>query len=100
MQSALISDDQDIMRGIGVRPNRVNTVQQSAADASGVLEAVTNRTREMSGLVEGIALTVDGGRHTDNAGCRSWPRCCGPRCPGSSRPFASLDVLIRPTFRR
>ncbi|GIE79783.1 hypothetical protein Aph02nite_57330 [Actinoplanes philippinensis] len=48
--------------------NQVNTVQQSAADAIGVLEAVTNRIREMSGLVEGIALAVDGGRHTDNAG--------------------------------
>ncbi|GIF36346.1 methyl-accepting chemotaxis protein [Actinoplanes xinjiangensis] len=48
--------------------SQVNTVQQSAADAIAVLEAVTNRIREMSGLVEGIALAVDGGRHTDNAG--------------------------------
>jgi methyl-accepting chemotaxis protein len=48
--------------------SQVNTVQQSAADAIAVLEAVTNRIREMSGLVEGIALAVDGSRHTDNAG--------------------------------
>ncbi|BEL11647.1 methyl-accepting chemotaxis protein [Actinoplanes sichuanensis] len=48
--------------------NQVNTVQQSAADAIAVLEAVTNRIREMSELVEGIAQAVDGSRHTDNAG--------------------------------
>lgn len=48
--------------------SQVNTVQQSAADAIGVLEAVTNRIREMSELVEGIAVAVDGGHQTDNGG--------------------------------
>ena len=48
--------------------SQVNTVQQSAADAIGVLEAVTNRIREMSALVEAIAVAVDGGHQTDNGG--------------------------------
>ena len=48
--------------------NQVNTVQQSAADAIRVLEAVTDRIREMSGLVEGIAVAVDGGQHAGDGG--------------------------------
>ncbi|BAL92373.1 putative methyl-accepting chemotaxis protein [Actinoplanes missouriensis 431] len=40
---------------------QVATVQQAAADAIGVLEAVTARIREMSDLVDGIARAVDGG---------------------------------------
>ncbi|KHD75487.1 chemotaxis protein [Actinoplanes utahensis] len=48
--------------------NQVNTVQQSAADAIRVLEAVTDRIREMSGLVESIALAVDGGNRAGDGG--------------------------------
>jgi methyl-accepting chemotaxis protein len=48
--------------------NQVNTVQQSAADAIAVLEAVTNRIREMSDLVEAIALAVDGGHQAEDVG--------------------------------
>ncbi|MGA5303071.1 methyl-accepting chemotaxis protein [Nucisporomicrobium flavum] len=39
---------------------QVTTVQQAAADAVAVLEAVTGSIREMSGLVGGIAAAVDG----------------------------------------
>jgi methyl-accepting chemotaxis protein len=41
---------------------QVTTVQQAAADAVGVLEAVTGSIREMGNLVNGIAAAVDG-RH-------------------------------------
>ncbi|MCA2217307.1 methyl-accepting chemotaxis protein [Wangella sp. NEAU-J3] len=41
---------------------QVTTVQQAAADAVGVLEAVTDSIREMGTLVSGIAAAVDG-RH-------------------------------------
>ncbi|MEV6298506.1 methyl-accepting chemotaxis protein [Actinoplanes sp. NPDC051861] len=47
---------------------QVNTVQQAAADAIAVLEAVTARIREMSGLVEGIAVAVDGGPQAADVG--------------------------------
>jgi len=47
---------------------QVNTVQQAAADAVGVLEAVTGSIREMSGLVNGIASAVDGGHDSGTAG--------------------------------
>jgi methyl-accepting chemotaxis protein len=47
---------------------QVNTVQQAAADAVSVLEAVTGSIREMGGLVSGIAAAVDGGRDTGTAG--------------------------------
>ncbi|MEV6349372.1 methyl-accepting chemotaxis protein [Actinoplanes sp. NPDC051851] len=43
--------------------SQVDAVQAAAADSIGVLEAVTNRIREMSDLVEGIAIAVDGGPH-------------------------------------
>jgi methyl-accepting chemotaxis protein len=47
---------------------QVNTVQQAAADAVGVLEAVTGSIREMGGLVNGIASAVDGGHESGTAG--------------------------------
>jgi methyl-accepting chemotaxis protein len=47
---------------------QVNTVQNAAADAVGVLETVTGSLREMSGLVQGIAAAVDAGHGTDTAG--------------------------------
>ena len=47
---------------------QVTTVQQAAADAVGVLEAVTGSIREMSGLVNGIATAVDGTRESGTAG--------------------------------
>ncbi|WP_328461771.1 methyl-accepting chemotaxis protein [Actinoplanes sp. NBC_00393] len=47
---------------------QVNTVQQAAADAIAVLEAVTARIREMSALVEGIAIAVDGGADPADVG--------------------------------
>ncbi|MBB2942090.1 methyl-accepting chemotaxis protein [Actinoplanes lutulentus] len=47
---------------------QVATVQQAAADAIGVLEAVTARIREMSGLVDGIARAVDGGQDVTDGG--------------------------------
>ena len=47
---------------------QVNTVQQAAADAVGVLEVVTDSIREMSGLVNGIAAAVDGGHDSGTAG--------------------------------
>ncbi|MEU8232021.1 methyl-accepting chemotaxis protein [Actinoplanes sp. NPDC048967] len=47
---------------------QVNTVQQAAADAVGVLEVVTGSIREMSGLVNGIAAAVDGGQDSGTAG--------------------------------
>jgi len=47
---------------------QVNTVQQAAADAVGVLEAVTGSIREMSGLVDGIASAVDGGHDSGTTG--------------------------------
>ncbi|GAB1642715.1 methyl-accepting chemotaxis protein [Krasilnikovia sp. MM14-A1259] len=47
---------------------QVSTVQQAAADAIGVLEAVTANIREMSSLVDGIALAVDGGRGAGSTG--------------------------------
>ncbi|KUL40648.1 methyl-accepting chemotaxis protein [Actinoplanes awajinensis] len=40
---------------------QVNTVQQAAADAVGVLEAVTHSFREINNLIDGIAVAVDGG---------------------------------------
>ncbi|GGN54379.1 hypothetical protein GCM10010112_04090 [Actinoplanes lobatus] len=48
--------------------SQVSTVQQSAADAIAVLEAVTDRIREMSDLVDGIAVAVDGGHQPDDGG--------------------------------
>jgi methyl-accepting chemotaxis protein len=47
---------------------QVNTVQAAAADAVSVLEAVTGSIREMSGLVNGIAIAVDGGHDSGTAG--------------------------------
>jgi methyl-accepting chemotaxis protein len=47
---------------------QVNTVQQAAADAVGVLEVVTGSIRERSGLVNGIAAAVDGGQDSGTAG--------------------------------
>jgi methyl-accepting chemotaxis protein len=47
---------------------QVNTVQQAAADAVAVLEAVTGSIREMGGLVNGIAAAVDGGHESGTAG--------------------------------
>ncbi|GGK98927.1 methyl-accepting chemotaxis protein [Mangrovihabitans endophyticus] len=47
---------------------QVNTVQQAAGDAVGVLEAVTASIREMSGLVNGIASAVDGGHESGTTG--------------------------------
>jgi len=44
---------------------QVNRVQQVAADAVAVLEAVTESIREMSGLTNGIAAAVDGGDELD-----------------------------------
>ena len=43
----------------------VNKVQEVAADAIAVLEAVTESIREMSGLTNGIAAAVDGGHGLD-----------------------------------
>jgi methyl-accepting chemotaxis protein len=48
--------------------HQVSTVQQAAADAIAVLEAVTGSIREMSGLVNGIAVAVDGGHDSGTAG--------------------------------
>jgi methyl-accepting chemotaxis protein len=47
---------------------QVAMVQQAAADAIAVLEAVTGSIREMSGLVNGIAAAVDGGHDSGTAG--------------------------------
>jgi methyl-accepting chemotaxis protein len=47
---------------------QVATVQQAAADAVGVLESVTGSLHEMSGLVSGIAVAVDGRHDTGTAG--------------------------------
>ncbi|BFU42756.1 methyl-accepting chemotaxis protein [Krasilnikovia sp. MM14-A1004] len=47
---------------------QVSTVQQAAADAIAVLEAVTGNIREMSGLVNGIAVAVDGGGSVGTTG--------------------------------
>jgi methyl-accepting chemotaxis protein len=47
---------------------QVTTVQQAAADAVDVLEAVTASIREMSGLVNGIAAAVDGRHDSGTAG--------------------------------
>jgi methyl-accepting chemotaxis protein len=47
---------------------QVAMVQQAAADAIAVLEAVTASIREMSGLVDGIAAAVDGGHDSGTAG--------------------------------
>ena len=47
---------------------QVATVQQAAADAISVLEAVTARIREMSDLVDGIAIAVDGGHQGGTSG--------------------------------
>jgi methyl-accepting chemotaxis protein len=47
---------------------QVNTVQQAAVDSVEVLEAVTASLREMSGLVSGIAIAVDGGHDSGTAG--------------------------------
>ena len=47
---------------------QVSTVQQAAADAVAVLEALTASIREMSGLVDGIAAAVDGGHDSGTAG--------------------------------
>jgi len=47
---------------------QVTTVQQAAADAVGVLEAVTASIREMGGLVNGIAAAIDGGQDSGTAG--------------------------------
>ena len=47
---------------------QVNTVQQAAADAVSVLEAVTGSIREMGGLVNGIATAIDGGHDSGTAG--------------------------------
>ncbi|MBM2617453.1 chemotaxis protein [Actinoplanes sp. LDG1-06] len=47
---------------------QVNTVQEVALDAVAVLETVTNSIREMSGLVNGIAIAVDGGGAPGTAG--------------------------------
>ena len=47
---------------------QVNTVQQAAADAVSVLEAVTGSIREMGGLVNGIASAVDGGHESGLTG--------------------------------
>jgi methyl-accepting chemotaxis protein len=47
---------------------QVNTVQQAAADAVSVLEAVTGSIREMGNLVNGIAAAVDGGHESGTAG--------------------------------
>ncbi|GAA3339970.1 hypothetical protein GCM10020358_25750 [Amorphoplanes nipponensis] len=47
---------------------QVNTVQQAAADAVGVLDVVTGSIREMSGLVNGIAAAVDGRHDAGTAG--------------------------------
>ncbi|GIM91569.1 methyl-accepting chemotaxis protein [Paractinoplanes toevensis] len=44
---------------------QVNRVQEVAADAVHVLEAVTESVREMSGLTNGIAAAVDGGHDLD-----------------------------------
>ncbi|GAA4592322.1 methyl-accepting chemotaxis protein [Actinoplanes octamycinicus] len=40
---------------------QVNTVQQTAAEAVGVLEAVSRSFREINNLIDGIAVAVDGG---------------------------------------
>ncbi|MCW2141448.1 methyl-accepting chemotaxis protein [Actinoplanes cyaneus] len=40
---------------------QVNTVQHAAADAVGVLEAVSASFREINHLIDGIAVAVDGG---------------------------------------
>jgi methyl-accepting chemotaxis protein len=48
--------------------DRVDTVQQGAADAVRVLRAVTGRIREMSGLIDGIATAVEGDRAADQTG--------------------------------
>ncbi|MEU4561275.1 methyl-accepting chemotaxis protein [Actinoplanes sp. NPDC023936] len=55
------SSSEEIMR-------QVTTVQHAAADAIAVLEAVTARIREMSGLVDGIARAVDGGEDVASGG--------------------------------
>jgi methyl-accepting chemotaxis protein len=47
---------------------QVTTVQQAAADAVSVLEAVTASIREMGGLVNGIAAAIDGGGDSGTAG--------------------------------
>ncbi|GIF03042.1 methyl-accepting chemotaxis protein [Actinoplanes siamensis] len=39
---------------------QVNTVQQAAADAVGVLEGVTRSFREINNLIDGIAVAVEG----------------------------------------
>ncbi|WP_281247295.1 methyl-accepting chemotaxis protein [Micromonospora pattaloongensis] len=55
------SSSEDIM-------GQVATVQQAAASAIEVLEAVTGSVREMSSLVSGIATAVDGRGDADAAG--------------------------------
>ncbi len=47
---------------------QVNTVQQAAADAVGVLEAVSRSFREINHLIDGIAVAVDGGGASGTTG--------------------------------
>jgi methyl-accepting chemotaxis protein len=47
---------------------QVSTVQQAAADAVGVLEGVSRSFREISDLIDGIAVAVDGGAAAGTTG--------------------------------
>ncbi|MFI1989479.1 methyl-accepting chemotaxis protein [Actinoplanes sp. NPDC020271] len=47
---------------------QVNTVQSAAAEAVGVLEAVSASFREINQLIDGIAVAVDGGGATGTTG--------------------------------
>lgn len=46
----------------------VDALQQASNAAVGVLKAVADRIREMSGLIDGIAAAVDGQQSTDQSG--------------------------------
>jgi methyl-accepting chemotaxis protein len=48
--------------------DQVDAVQQGAADAVRVLKAVTDRIREMSTLIDGIAAAVEGDEKTEESG--------------------------------
>ncbi|MFI5490916.1 methyl-accepting chemotaxis protein [Actinoplanes sp. NPDC051859] len=47
---------------------QVTTVQEATADAVRVLETVTGSIREMSGLIDGITIAIDGSHDSGSAG--------------------------------
>ncbi|GLY03649.1 MULTISPECIES: methyl-accepting chemotaxis protein [Actinoplanes] len=48
--------------------DQVDAVQQASADAVRVLRSVTDKIKEMSGLIDGIAFAVEGGETTEESG--------------------------------